>query len=139
MGLTVHYTLKSKLEAAGEIAHRMRQLALDLPFEQVGEIVSLNGEQCNTEARREELKNGDETNEGLFWLLIQAGQHVRCPWNKRISRTINPTRIVAFDTWPCPGSEPANVGLCLYPAEVEWEYSPEDDERFQSAPKEGFG
>jgi len=84
--------VKRKLEAAGEIVHKMRQLALDLPFEQVGEIVSLNGEQCNTEARREELKNGDETNEGLCWLLIQAGQHVRCPWNKRISRTVNPTR-----------------------------------------------
>ena len=142
MGLTIHYTLKSKLEDAEQVeqtVHKMRQLALDLPFEEVGEIVDLKGEQCDTEARRKELQNGDEKNESLFWLLIQAGQNVRCPWNKRISRTVNPTRIIAFDTWPGPGSEPANFGLCLYPAEIEWEYKPEDDQRFQAAPKEGFG
>src|SRR5438874_2482473 len=107
-------------------------LALDLPFEQVGEIVNLSGKQCDTEARRKELQNGDEKNESLFWLLIQAGKSVRCPWNKRISRKVNPTRIIAFDTWPGPGSEAANLGLCLYPAEIEWEYKPEDDQRFQA-------
>jgi len=64
---------------------------------------------------------------------------VTCPWNKRISRTVNPTRIIAFDTWPGPGSEAANFGLCQYPAEIEWEYDPEDDQRLQSAPKEGSG
>ena len=115
MGLTIHYTLKSKEDDAKAIVHQMRQLALDLPFEDVGEIVDLQGEQCNTEARRAELQNGDEKNQSLFWLLIQAGQSVNCPWNKRISRTLNPTRIIAFDTWPGPGSEPANFGLCLFP------------------------
>ena len=90
MGLTIHYTLKSKLDDAEQIkqtVHQMRQLALDLPFEEVGEIVDLKGEQCNTEARRAELQNGNEKNESLFWLMIQAGKHVQCPWNKRISRT----------------------------------------------------
>ena len=108
-------------------------MALDLPFEEVGEIVDLKGNQCVTEARRAELQNGNEKNESLFWLLIQASESVKCPWNKRLSRTVNPTRIIAFDTWPGPGSEPANVGLCLYPAEVEWEYQPQDDQRFQKA------
>ena len=142
MGLTIHYSLKSKLPDANQVkqtVHQMRQLALDLPFEEVGEIVDLKGKQCETEARRKELQNGDEKNESLFWLMIQAGQHVQCPWNKRISRTVNPTRIIGFETWPGHGSEPANFGLCLYPTEVEWEYTPDDDQRFQSAPKEGFG
>jgi hypothetical protein len=139
MGLTIHYTLKSKQDNAEQTVHKMRQLALDLPFEEVSEIVDLQGEQCDTEARRAELKNGDEKNESLDWLLIQTGESVQCPWNKRISRTLNPTRIIGFDTWPGPGSEAANFGLCQYPAEVEWEYTPEDDQRFQSAPKEGFG
>jgi hypothetical protein len=142
MGLTIHYTLNHKQADAEQVeqtVYKMHQLALDLPFEQVGEIVDLQGEQCNTEARRAELQNGDEKNESLFWLLIQAGENVRCPWNKRISRTVNSTRIVAFDTWPGPGCEPGNFGLCLYPAEIEWEYKVEDDQRFQSAPKEGFG
>jgi hypothetical protein len=142
MGLTIHYALKSKLEDAEQVAqivHKMRQLALDLPFEQVGEIVNLAGEQCNTEERRDELqKNGGEEGASLFWLLIQAGKNVPCPWNKRISRTINPTRIIAFDTWPGPGSEAANLGLCLYPAEIEWEYNPEDDQRFQEVTKSGW-
>src|SRR5437879_1497729 len=142
MGLTIHYSLKSKqnnAEQAQQIVSQMRQLALDLPFEQVGEIVDLRGKRCDTEARRAELKTGDEKNESLFWLLIQAGQHVPCPWNKHMSRTVSPTRIVAFDTWPGPGSEAANFGLCRYPAEIEWEYKPEDDQRFQSTPTGNFG
>ena len=130
MGLTIHYRLKSKLDDAQETVHKMRQLAFDLPFEEVGEIVNLTGDQCNTEARRKELQNGDDKNESLFWLMIQAGQHIQCPWNKRISRTINPTRIIAFETYPGPGSEPANLGLCQYHAEIDWEYKPEDDQRF---------
>ena len=99
MGLTISYTLKSKLTDAKQVkktVHQMRQLALDLPFEEVGEIVDLKGRQCDTEARRKELQNGNEESESLFWLLIQAGKHVQCPWNKRISRTVNPTRIIAF-------------------------------------------
>lgn len=142
MGLTICYKLHSKHDDAKlveQTVHQMRQLALDLPFEEVGDIINLSGEQCNTEARRAELQNGDDKNESLFWLLIQAGKHVDCPWNKRISMTINPTHVIAFNTWPGPGSEPANLGLCLYPAEVEWEYTPEEDQRFQSAPKKGFG
>ena len=62
MGLTIHYNLKSKHDNAKlveQTVHQMRQLALDLPFEQVGEIINLTGEQCNTEARRKELQNGD--------------------------------------------------------------------------------
>lgn len=77
MGLTIHYTLKSKLDDAKlveETVHQMRQLALDLPFEEVGEVISLAGEQCNTEARRKELKNGNDKNESLFWLLIQLSE-----------------------------------------------------------------
>ena len=46
MGLTVHYSLKSGLEDIGQVeqsVQQMRQLALDLPFEEVGEIVDLQG------------------------------------------------------------------------------------------------
>lgn len=143
MGLTIHYSLKSKLEDARQVeqsVQQMRQLALDLPFEEVGGIVDLRGRECDYEARRQELQQDEATkNESLFWLLIQARESVRCPWNKRLSRDVMPTRIIAFDTWPGPGSESANFGLCLFPAQIEWEYKPEDDQRFQSAPKEGFG
>ena len=123
VGLTIHYSLKSKLTDANQVkqtVHQIRQLALDLPFEQVGDV-DLKGNQCDTEARRKELQNGDEKNESLFWLMIQAGQSVPCPWNKRISGKVNPTRIIGFETWPGHGSEPTNFGLCLYPTEIEWD------------------
>src|SRR5690348_1685554 len=100
MGLTIHYTLNSKRDDAEQTVHQMRQLALDLPFERVGEVIHLAGDQCSYEARRAELQNGDGKDESLFWLLIQAGRHVPCPWNRRISRTVHPARIVAFNTRP---------------------------------------
>ncbi len=59
VGLTIHYSLKSKLADAKQVkqtVHQMRQLALDLPFEEVGEIVDLKGKQCDTEARRRNCK-----------------------------------------------------------------------------------
>ena len=132
MGLTIHYNLKSKHDDAKATVHQMRQLALDLPFEEVGEIVEPRSASSATpRPAATNCKTATRTSESLFWLLIQAGQHVDCPWNKRISRTVNPTHIIAFDTWPGPGSEAANFGLCLYPAEIEWEYQAEDDERFE--------
>ena len=81
------------------------------------------------------MQHGDPESERLLWLLIQAGHHLPCPWNKRISRTIYPARLIAFTTWPGPGCEAANLGLCSYPARIDWEYDPEDDQRFQTAPK----
>ena len=53
MGLTIHYTLKSKHQdatQAEQAVSKMRQLALDLPFEQVGDIVNLTGDQCDPDA-----------------------------------------------------------------------------------------
>jgi hypothetical protein len=147
MGLTIHYALKSKTLAgnkssdshenatqAEQTVFKMRQLALDLPFEEVGDIVNLTGDQCDADNRPRD----NDKNEALSWLLIQSGQSVQCPWNKRVSRTISPTHIMAFDTWPGPGCEAANFGLCLYPAEVEWEYDPEDDQRFEIKAKDGW-
>jgi len=137
MGLTIHYTAAIPTARRKQAVHQMRQLALDLPFEEVGEIVDLQGKECDYEARGDELQNGDNKNETLFWLLIQSGERVRCPWNKDMSRSVMPTRIIAFDTWPGEGSEAANFGLCQYPAEVEWEYKPQDDRKFQEVTNEG--
>ena len=127
MGLTIHYGIRSSTRSdqkAHRLVEQMRQLALDLPFEEVSEAVTLQGKQCDVEAQRGKL------DEALFWLLIQGGQHIRCPWNPNISRSISPIRLIAFDIFPGPGSEPANVGLSQYPKEVEWDYRPEDDRRF---------
>ena len=128
MGLTIHYGIRSRTtsdEKAHRLVGQMRQLALDLPFDEVSEVVILEGEQCDVESQR------GKVDESLFWLLIQGGQHVRCPWNPNISRSISPTRLIAFSVFPGPGSEPANIGLCQYPREIEWKYDPTDDRKFQ--------
>lgn len=78
------------------------------------------------------MQKDDEKNESLFWLLIQAGGHVRCPWNKNIRHDVCPTRILGFDTWPGHGCEAANFGFCSYPETIDREYKPEDDARFQA-------
>jgi len=127
MGLTIHYSLNSATRSANQatrLVEQMRQLALDLPFEEVGEIVSLAGDSCNFEKQR------GNCDEGRLWLLIQAGQRIQLPWSKRISAGVVPTRIIAFDIFPGPGSEAANFGLCQYPAAIEIEYRPKDDYRF---------
>jgi hypothetical protein len=127
MGLTIHYSLESTTKSAkraGRLVEQMRQLALDLPFEEVGEIVSLEGKECDFEHKR------GKVDELRHWLLIQASQHVSCPWNERLSRSVMPSKIIAFDTIPGPGSETANFGLCQYPSHVDWDYLPQYDVRF---------
>ena len=134
MGLTIHYRLKSDqkdTKKAAQTVHQVRQLALDLPFEEVSDIVDLRGEECDFESRREELKALGEKGESLFWLLIQAQESVPCPWNKEITIRVRPKRIIGFTAWPGHGCEPANLGLCQFPEEIEIDYTPEDDQRFR--------
>lgn len=124
MGLTINYSLSSSAKNAHRLVEQMRQLALDLPFESVGEIVSLEGDDCDFETQR------GRVDEDRLWLLIQATQHVRLPWSERISVSVKPSRIIAFSTWPGPGSEAANFGLCQYPHTIEVTYRPKDDALF---------
>lgn len=118
MGLTIHYDIRSRTRSdqkAQRLVEQMRQLALDLPFEEVSDVITLEGEQCDFEAQR------GKVDDCLLWLLIQSSQYVVCPWNPRRSRSVSPTRIIAFDVFPGPGSESANIGLCQYPGETEFE------------------
>jgi hypothetical protein len=67
MGLTIHYQLTT---TRGDEAHtrqlvqQLRQAALDLPFQHVGEIVEFRGDQCDYKQRAD--------NDPHRWLLIQA-------------------------------------------------------------------
>ena len=124
MGLTIDYSLRSLTKNAHRLVEQMRQLALDLPFESVGEIISLEGDECDFEKQR------GKVDEDRLWLLIQASQHVKLPWSERISVSVMPTRIIAFSTWPGPGCEAAHFGLCQYPLTVEVPYRPKDDAVF---------
>jgi hypothetical protein len=132
MGLTIHYSLTSKTKSedrAREIVNACRQLAMDLPFEEVSEIIELSGDACDPERYR------GEGQDSLRWLVIQSDTSATPPWNPRHSYRVHPTRIIAFDTWPGPGCEALNIGLCQYPSEIEVEYKIVDDKRFQTLRK----
>ena len=117
MGLTIHYGLRSRTRSpkkARELVARLRGRALDLPFKQVGDLIELQGEECDSDScDREDPKH---------WLLIQAGQFVDIPdpaGNGSYSYGVSPTHVIAFSAWPGEGCEEANFGLCRYPARIE--------------------
>jgi hypothetical protein len=108
MGLTIHYTLQTKLtkvEDVRALVHALRQHALDLPFKEVNELVEFSGKDIAH----------DDQDDPDRWLKIQAGEYVDDP---RHSYPVSPLHIIAFTTFPGDGSEPANFGLCKYPASI---------------------
>jgi len=118
MGLTIHY----KLATTGNEAHarnlvrQLRHAALDLPFDHVGEIIELRGHpQCNFEYLAQDHPHR--------WLLNQARAYVEFPaatWEKRLGIVhhthVQPLHVIAFETDPGDGCEPASYGLCQYPS-----------------------
>ena len=49
MGLTINYNFKhdARDTSARPVLEKLRQAALDLPFAEVGELVELQGDQCD--------------------------------------------------------------------------------------------
>jgi hypothetical protein len=111
MGLTIHYQFRSGAKSPTEaqrLIERLRQRALDLPFQEVGPIVNLCGDACDFRRALREDPNR--------WMLIQARQTVirgHCHYD------VVPQQVIAFTTLPGEGCEPANFGLCLYPWSIE--------------------
>ena len=119
MGLTIHYELAATGDEANarKLVQQLRQAALDLPFQHVGEIVEFQGEQCDWKQRPDD--------DPYRWLLIQAGTHIALPVSpleKRQGVTrqldVRPSNIIAFESEPGEGCEQANFGLCRFPGEV---------------------
>jgi len=111
MGLTIHYSLQSNTQSAKharELVEQLRQRALDLPFQEVGEIVELQGEQCDYQKH--------DRYDPRRWLLVQAGQYIE-RGNYHIP--VSPSHVISFTTLPGEGTEQANLGLCKYPATIE--------------------
>ncbi len=111
MGLTIHWSLKtnSRTEAdARELVGRLRQRALDLQFASVGEIMDLSGRDADYKVQPAESQ--------ARWLLIQAGQYIESGDGHY---PVAPLHVIAFETQPGDGCEPANFGLCRYPAFIE--------------------
>jgi hypothetical protein len=104
MGLTIHYSLttdRSDLESIRSLVQSIRQLAMQLPFQEIGDVVEFKDREC------------DYTREDPWrWLKIQAAQHVE---EGNCFFRAPPLHIVAFTVIPGPGSEPAKFGLARYP------------------------
>jgi hypothetical protein len=137
MGLTVHYKLTSTTRSAGRaeaLVEQIRQLALDLPFENVdGEVQHLGSDVCQRPL--DELR----PDQSLFSSVLDGCQHVNIPWHRKQSAsvTVQPLEMFRFDTIPGPGSEWAGFGLARYPSEIEVTYSPRDDDRFIETVRKG--
>ena len=111
MGLTIHWKLKSDVRTDAEartLVERLRQRARDLPFASVGEIVDLAGRDADYTALPPESPER--------WLLIQAGEYIESGHGHY---SVAPQQVIAFTTNPGDGCEPANFGLCRYPAFLE--------------------
>lgn len=119
MGLTIHYQLAS----AGDEAHsrklvqQLQQAALDLPLQRVGDVAEFRGDECNWKQR---VKDDPHR-----WLLIQARTQIALPVEpsekrRGITREMDvlPQHVIAFETEPGDGCEPANFGLCHFPREL---------------------
>ena len=116
MGLTIHYSLSSKVrspEKARELVAKLHSRARDLPFAEVGDIVDLEGDACDFN----KCHNEDPT----CWLLVQAGKYINRPARDGThhSYQVAPTHVIAFPTLPGAGSEMANFGFCRYPSVIE--------------------
>jgi hypothetical protein len=109
--LTIHYSLATEqtdIDAIRSLVQEFRKIAVQLPFQEVGDIVEFQGEQCQHEARDDSHR----------WLKIQAGRYLQAGGHHV---SVAPLHIIAFTTQPGDGSEPANVGLCRYPETIQLE------------------
>jgi hypothetical protein len=106
MGLTIHYQLQTNLTAGEEVrlvVESLHQVARDLPFQEVSDVMELKGGAAGC----------DDRNDPDRWMKLQVRQYVK--EDNRIFDVL-PTHIIAFSTFPGEGCEEANFGLCKYPA-----------------------
>lgn len=110
MGLTIHWHFQgphTKTEAKA-IIEKMRQRAMDLPFESVGEIAQFKGK---------DAQFGQDRDEPFRWLKIQARETV---WieDGRFGWDCPAKEIIGFQILVAPGSESMEVFLATYPKTI---------------------
>ena len=110
MGLTIHYslrvqktwspeTIKAKLEA-------LRQSCMDLPVEEVSDLMEFDGKACEP---------GKDQNEPFRWAKIQSSRSLESPWQPGTHFRQYPSHMLVFSVWPAPGCEEMNIGVCTFP------------------------
>ncbi len=108
MGLTIHWKLQGPTTKAQAktVIERMRQRALDLPFESVSDIAQFRGDEAQFD--------NDPPNGPYRWLKIMARQTV---WSKdrRTGWECPAREILGFQVNVAPGSEWLEIYLASYP------------------------
>lgn len=117
MGLTIHYKLRAPEGCdPGEVMERLRQVALDLPVEEVSDrVFHLAGRACDYRKLAPEHP--------LRWALIQAQdlvEEVEPETGRKVWIEVAPLELYVFSVWPGEGCEEANFGLARYPDRTEW-------------------
>jgi hypothetical protein len=78
MGLTIHYTLslpaKTLLPEVRQRLGALRQCALDLPMQEVGDLMEFHGEETNFDLRDRE--------DPVRWFLCQADTHINFNYDR---------------------------------------------------------
>jgi hypothetical protein len=116
VGLTIYYYLSKEadgLESAAETIEALRQTALDLPFEEVGEVRCFEGNECDPERWR---------NTEWLWPVIQGLRYINLGGRGGrpvMSVGVVPLEMAVFSAWPGEGSEPMILGLARYPRSVK--------------------
>lgn len=111
MGLTIHYNLRTGLTKPDNIRMlltSLRTAAAKLPFREVTAVKEFRGE----EADFEQSARDDPGR----WLKIQAGRYLDVD-GYHVS--VKPHHIIAFTVIPGEGCEPANLGFCQVPAQID--------------------
>lgn len=124
MGLTVHYSLQSATKNPAALIESMRQLALDLPFDEVGEVVHRDPDFCQ--------RSYQELRDAKAFDVLSSDCSVVVPWGRKRQMT---TRCFPLELFWCninvgDGCEPLVLSLAQFPAEMEVAYRPEDDDKF---------
>lgn len=131
MGLTIHYQLKTKLESIEDVRNLLkgiRSKCLDLPFEDVSDIIELEGEAARVETYRNNDALTDEES-FAFEMAISASRSlsIRKVQTGPNSYTetfadVHPLKVIGFSAWPGPGCESMNIYLAQYPKTIEWRW-----------------
>ena len=113
MGMTIHYSFETETKNPKKVKKIIRELhnfAMDLPFEKVGDIIHLKGDECDkTKNKRDDL----------FWILTNA-EDFRKTKDGTAYVSFPPSEIIAFEADPAKGTEWAEFGLARFENKWKW-------------------
>ncbi len=117
MGLTIHYDLHyrgTSEKRAKALVEKIRQRAMDLAFDEVDEVLELEGDACSYDRA--------DKNDPHLWLKIQArgSRMVKEFSTRQYWIDFSPEKMIVLPLWPGEGCEQMNVGLCRYPKTFEF-------------------